>query len=420
MRVSVIIPVRGQWKLTSACLRSLAECAPGPDGPELEVLLVDNASDDSTPAECPDLGRALFGGNFRYLRQEVNLNFAPACNLGARAASGELLFFLNNDTVLTPGWLPPLLRALEGPAGVSVAAPLLLYPKFGGLADRVQHLGTVFDSGLYPRHLYLGFPAGHPLCLKERRFQALTGAALLLRRELFLEAGLFDEVFINGGEDVDLGLRLSGKGHILAVVPQARVYHLSGSTPGRYLHEAHNAEELKKKIMGKAIPDLHLFWMADGYVPALTSNLSLYAELPPRRRNLLLRHLARLDTAEEVSALLEREPLLHEAYIRLAALRLEAGNPAGAVETLYLALSLRPGREELRRLFEAVGEVRRAGMRVEGIAEEPEEDKWPEDKELCVIAASMEDFFRRLNQPVMRELYAGWLARRKEGSGALP
>jgi GT2 family glycosyltransferase len=414
MRVSVIIPVHGQWKLTAACMRSLAEHSLGPDNPELELLVVDNASADATRSECPELGRALFGGNFRYLRQESNLNFAPACNLGARAAAGELLFFLNNDTILTSGWLPPLLRALQGSDGVSAAAPLLLYPKLAGLADRVQHLGIAFDGGLYAWHLYLGFPAEHPLCLKKRRFQALTGAALLLRRDLFLEVGLFDEIFINGGEDLDLGLRLRAGGHVLSVVPQARIYHLSGSTPGRYLHEEQNARALKKKILGLAIPDLHSFWTDDGYVPALTPNLLLYAELPPRRKVRLLRRLESLRSEEEVGSLSEQEPLLHEAYVRLAALRREAGNLAGAAETLHLALLMRPGTEERRRLRRAVEEAGRAGLSLEWAAPLlTEESGLGYGKDIREAALFMEELFRRLNQPVMRDLYAAWLARQE-------
>ena len=99
MRVSVIIPAWNLWEMTAACLRSLAECSIGED---LEVLVVDNGSTDATTRELEPLGQRLWGADFRALRLPENLGFAKACNLGARAADGDLLFFLNNDTTCTP------------------------------------------------------------------------------------------------------------------------------------------------------------------------------------------------------------------------------------------------------------------------------------------------------------------------------
>ena len=108
MRVSVIIPAWNLWQMTAACLRSLATHSAGQD---LEVLVVDNGSTDATVGELEPLGQSLWGAGFKALRLPENLGFAKACNLGAHAAAGDLLFFLNNDTTCTPGWLPPLRAA---------------------------------------------------------------------------------------------------------------------------------------------------------------------------------------------------------------------------------------------------------------------------------------------------------------------
>lgn len=102
MKTSIIIPVLNKWELTKACLESLRAHTSAADG-EIEVILIDNASKDATPLEAPALGQAFFGAGFVYLPQSVNRNFSASCNIGARAATGDLLFFLNNDTMLTPG-----------------------------------------------------------------------------------------------------------------------------------------------------------------------------------------------------------------------------------------------------------------------------------------------------------------------------
>ena len=84
--LSVIIPVFNKWELTRDCLLSLRDYTPGDD---FEVIVVDNASSDDTPAELPSLGEALFPGRFTCLRFSENRNFGPACNAGAKAATAR-------------------------------------------------------------------------------------------------------------------------------------------------------------------------------------------------------------------------------------------------------------------------------------------------------------------------------------------
>lgn len=152
----------------------------------LEVIVVDNASTDGTASKLEPFGRGLFGDAFRAIRNSENINFCPAYNLGAKAATAPLMFFLNNDTIATTGWLPPLLAGMEKP-GVGAVGPLLLYEN-----RTVQHLGVAFSTtGI--SHLYSGFPENHPAVGRKRKLQAITGAAMLLRKELFFEVGAFHE-----------------------------------------------------------------------------------------------------------------------------------------------------------------------------------------------------------------------------------
>ncbi|MDE7241303.1 glycosyltransferase family 2 protein [Desulfovibrio sp.] len=320
--VSVVIPVHGNFALTRDCLKSLARTA----GQPLEVIVADNGSTDETPRELRALGSALFGPLFRHIRFEENRNFAPACNAGARAASADFVFFLNNDTVLTQGWLPPLLRRFRSVPRLGAAGPLLTY------ADgTVQHLGVAFKPGYKLGHLYKGLPATHPLAQKRRFFKALTAAALLMPRGLFLSAGGFDEGFVNGYEDVDLSLRLTSAGLSLASVPESRVIHLESKTPTRFAHEEANGLRLLGKWRLDRLVDMPDHVAADGYALTVMPELELRLTTNPAVSAELLAKLETFDPAL-CRELLEKEPLWEEGYSLLGAHLENSGQAAEALE----------------------------------------------------------------------------------------
>ncbi|MDR1359504.1 MAG: glycosyltransferase family 2 protein [Deltaproteobacteria bacterium] len=272
---AVIIPVLNKWELTRDCLESLARHTP--EYP-FEVLVADNASSDATVSELVPCGQALFGCAFTRLRSEDKRNFGPACNDAARLARAPLLFFLNNDTRLTPGWAPPLVRtflppeSLDGLAsstGGKVPAqagsipgavgPLLLYED-----DTVQHLGVALAPSGFT-HLYGRFPAAHPAVRSRRRLQAITAAALMIPGDLFRDCGGFYEEYRNGFEDVELCLRIRERGKTLSVVPDSVVYHLESRTPGRKDHDDHNAALLRSRCGSSFAVDLHQHGARDGF-----------------------------------------------------------------------------------------------------------------------------------------------------------
>ncbi|MDR3176868.1 MAG: glycosyltransferase family 2 protein [Desulfovibrio sp.] len=264
---SVIIPVLNNWDLTHACLQSLREHTPDT---AFEVIVVDNASSDATETELQALGTALFGENFLALRFAENRNFGPASNAGALRAKSPLLFFLNNDTLLTPGWAPPLLAALESDPGLGAVGPLLLYED-----NTVQHIGVAFTLTSVS-HLYRTFPTHHPAVRRKRHLQALTAAALLMPRALFLEAGSFYEGYRNGFEDVDLCLRLSADfGKRLCCVLESAIYHLESRTPGRKTADSQNLRLLSKRRNGRFSPDLHILGLEDGFEPFISDGYGI-------------------------------------------------------------------------------------------------------------------------------------------------
>jgi len=263
---SVIIPVYNNWSLTAACLRSLRENTPEY---AYEVIIADNGSTDDTARELPDLGRTLFGERFHHIRFEENRNFGPACNAGAARATAPLFFFLNNDTLLTQGWAPPLVRALHDDSRLGAAGPLLLYED-----DTVQHLGVAFDvSGV--EHLYRSFPRTHPMVTKRRHLQALTGAALMVPADIFHKHGGFHEGYENGFEDIDLCLHIHATGKKLSCIAESVIYHLESRTPGRKAGDADNARLLFQRCGHLYAPDKHVLGLKDGFEPFINDMYSI-------------------------------------------------------------------------------------------------------------------------------------------------
>ncbi|MCL6622017.1 MAG: glycosyltransferase [Syntrophobacterales bacterium] len=259
--VSIIIPVYNHLELTQDCLNSLWEHTPAG---LYELIVVDNASTDASGVF---LAQQAAAGRLKLISNDANLGFSRACNQGARAAQGEFLLFLNNDTRVTPGWLEALLDTIRADETIAAVGAKLLYPD-----DSVQHAGVVFNREGRVYHLYRYLHRDHPAVNKVREFQVLTAACLVVRRAAFLAVGLFDENFLNGFEDVDLCLRLREAGWRLLYQPQAVVYHLESQTQGRFARELENCRYFRSKWQGRLVPDdesyyredgLHLEWVRD-------------------------------------------------------------------------------------------------------------------------------------------------------------
>ena len=394
--VSVVIPVLDQWPLTERCLRSLAEHSPD----TLEVIVVDNASADDTPSACPSLGMSLFGTRFSYLRQESNIYFGPASNLGAADAGGNHLFLLNNDTELRPGWLPPLLDALKNPK-IGAAGPRLLYPD-----GRVQHVGTAFSPQLAPTHLFEHFPGNHPVALAKRRCQAITAAAMMLPAALFRDLGGFFEGFRNGSEDLDLCARIQARGLQLAVCPDSVIVHHTSCSAGRFDHDDANAALLRQRQAGAFAPDLHLFARQAGYRLRLTPWLAPYLDAPKLAIN------AR--QSENSGSLRERlrlEPLWEEGYDLLAAAATAEGDRALALEAMFLQSQFFPDIDRYRQLRKSAADLGKlalaedVGARIRII-----EALMADRQRLVSTAQALAAHFRSVPLPELHALYRDWLA----------
>ena len=226
-RLSVVIPVYGNWWLTARCLRELERLRDG-GAPAFETIVVDNASPDETPRELAALSWV------RYLPMESNRNFAGACNAGVRAAQAEVTLLLNNDAYPLGDAFSPLLRAFER-REVAIAGGALFFE------DGVtQAAGLVLLRNAHWHYSCRNLPPTLESVMAPRDAQAVSGAAMAVRTQWFVADGGFDETFVNGFEDVDLCMRARAQGRAIAYVASSRFAHYEGATAGRFDREADN------------------------------------------------------------------------------------------------------------------------------------------------------------------------------------
>lgn len=242
-RCSIVIPVHDRAGLTRRCLDAILA---HPPRATFEIVVVDDASDDETPALL-----AAAPAPVRSLRRHQNGGFATACNDGAAAARGELLVFLNNDTEPRAGWLDALVAHADRHPAAGAVGARLLFPD-----GTVQHAGVVVCQDGRPRHLYAGFPAEHPAVTRPRELQAVTAACMLVRRRAFEDVRGFDPAFRNSLEDVDLCLRLRADGLEVHYCPESVVTHLESVSRGRGSQDVqHNFDLFRERWEGRVRRD---------------------------------------------------------------------------------------------------------------------------------------------------------------------
>lgn len=247
---SVIMPVYNNADLTWQCLGALM----GARTNRFEVIVVDDGSTDRTREVLENALDCI-----RVVRLTVNSGFAAACNAGAAVAKAEFLVFLNNDTVPRAGWLDALLRYVRQRPSAAVVGSKLLFPD--GL---IQHAGVVICQDLQPRHIYTGFPEGHPTVNVSRQFQAVTGACILVRRDFFKQLGGFDTAYTNGYEDTDLCLRARQAGLEVHYCHESVLVHLqSASRAGRAEEEFRNRQLFLTRWASRLEPDDLRYYVAD-------------------------------------------------------------------------------------------------------------------------------------------------------------
>ncbi len=213
-KASVLIVNLNGEKYLKECLNSLKDLNYPQD--KLEVIVVDNGSTDRS--------LVLIKQNYpnvKIIENSRNIGFAYANNQAAKAAEGEYIAFLNNDTRVDKNWLIELLRPIYKDKEIVASGSKVLsidgkkidfiggMINFEGKGFQIDY-GTPVENDNHDRYMFLPF---------------VNGGSMMINRKVFLDAGGFDQDFFAYYEDVDLGWRLWVLGYKVVFAPQSIVYH---------------------------------------------------------------------------------------------------------------------------------------------------------------------------------------------------
>lgn len=227
-KISILIPNKDHVDDLRRCIDSIKERSTYEN---YEIIVIEN---NSTEKETFDYYKTLEGQDkITAVTYEGEFNYARINNFGARAATGEYLLLLNNDTqVISMNWLEAMLMYAQRPDVGAVGAKLYY-------GDRtIQHAGVVVGLGAHRTAGHTHYKINYDnlgymgkLCYAQN-VSAVTGACLMVKKRIYDEVGGLDEAFRVALNDVDFCLRVREKGYLNVFTPFAELYHFESASRG--------------------------------------------------------------------------------------------------------------------------------------------------------------------------------------------
>ncbi len=221
IRLSIIIVTYNCEEFVEKCLKSVINILPK-DG---EIIIVDNASTDGTLKRVKGQGARV-----KIIKNNANLGFSKANNIGAKEANGEYLFFLNPDTEIKEDIFDELINFYTQTTNVGIVAPKLVLPN-GEVQSSVRNLPTVWRAFkeyiLGIKHEYSEYVPNTDGPIK---VEMVNAAAILTKKDFFEKIGRFSEKYFLYYEDVDLCDRVRKAGKKIYYYPKVSINHLVGAT----------------------------------------------------------------------------------------------------------------------------------------------------------------------------------------------
>ena len=241
--VSIVIPHWNNVDVLSECLESISNT----NFENFETIVVDNASTDNSVASV----RSNYP-NVKLIENDKNYGYAGGCNIGAEAASGDFLIFLNNDTVQEKDWISNLIKTINSDDKIAAVQPKILNYYDRNVFDYAGGSGGHMDIYCFPfaRGRIFSFQENDEgqYNNKEKCFWS-SGTCFMVRRELFQKAGGFDESFFAHMEEIDLCWRLYAMGFEVWVEPNSVVYHKNALTLPMYSHKKYYLNHRNSLLM---------------------------------------------------------------------------------------------------------------------------------------------------------------------------
>lgn len=190
----------------------------------VEVIVVDNASHENPMQKLMDAHPSI-----HFIRSEKNLGFAGGNNLGILQAKGDFLFLLNNDTILPPNFLEPIIRFMLAHPDAGMASPKVLYPD----AETIQYAGAIRISPFTGGGKRLGlFEKDHGQYNRNYKTDLGHGAALIFPRKILHEVGPMPEIYFLYYEEHDWCEQVKRLGYTMYYIGESYVIHKESVSVG--------------------------------------------------------------------------------------------------------------------------------------------------------------------------------------------
>jgi len=222
--VSIIVLNYNGQSFLDKCLSSVLETRYS----RFEVVIVDNGSTDGSLERARDIAEKVSAKyrRIKIVRNNKNLGYGPANNVGFRHAIGDYIVFLNNDTTVDPDWLATLVDVMEADSTIGLAQSLILnmdgQKVLGAVGDYIIFLSSIFEKGelddcRFPEVFEMSFA---------------QGASMMIRRDLVKEIGLFDPRYFWFYDDTYLSFKTWLVGKRVVTASKSKVIHVGGGTAG--------------------------------------------------------------------------------------------------------------------------------------------------------------------------------------------